>query len=109
MDFTTTSKTGQIGKPVEPYLRGPIPWRWLQTAGNLGGSALYTGLAVWHLRALGKNTTFRASLSDLRRWTKLSEKATRNGLHALETGGLISVDRPTGRKPVINLIESCPA
>jgi len=86
-----------------PYLRGPIPWWWLQQAVARGGSALATGLAVWHLRSLNRNLTFKASLGLLRKYTGLSEKATRDGLHRLEAGGLLTATRPAGQSPTITL------
>ena len=99
-----------IPKPtVPPYLRGPIPWDWLQAAIELGSGALPTGLAVWHLRALNQTTTFKASLNQLRKWTRLSEKVTREGVHRLEGSGLIKADRPDGQSLVITLIEDVPA
>lgn len=94
------------GRAKEPYFRGPVPWTWLRAAIGLGESAVATGLAIWHLRALRTNSTFVASLYQLRKWTGLSEKATRGGLHRLEAGGLVRVDRPAGRSPVITLLEA---
>ena len=88
-----------------PYLRGPIPWLWIQRAINLGESALATGLAVWHLRALNGAATFTASLYQLRKWTRLSEKATRSGRQRLEEAGLLSIERPAGQSPVITVID----
>ncbi len=87
------------------YLRGPIPWTWLQRAILLGGSALATGLAVWHLRTLTKSLTFKASLGQLRKWTGLTERSTRAGLHKLEGTGLVTVERPAGQSPIITLHE----
>jgi len=87
----------------DPYLRGPIPWWWLQQAIAQGGSALATSLAVWHLRSLGRSLTFKASLGQLSKWTRLSEKATRDGLHRLEAAGLVTVARPAGQSPQITL------
>lgn len=103
----TPSRSIKVKPPgaCEPYLRGPIPWTWLRGAISLGDSAVATGLAIWHLRALTGNLTFKASLSQLRRWTGLSEKATRAGLHRLEKASLAAVDRPAGKSPQVTLVE----
>jgi len=93
-----------LSKPMV-YLRGPIPWGWLRQAILLGGSALATALAIWHLRALNKSLTFRASLGQLRKWTGLTEKSTRASLCKLEGAGLVAVERPVGQSPVITIIE----
>ena len=87
------------------YLRGPIPWVWLRQAILLGGSALATALTIWHLRALNKSLTFKASLGQLRKWTGLTEKSTRASLRKLEGAGLVAVERPVGQSPVITIIE----
>ena len=101
-----TSSTTKVKSAPAPYLRGPIPWPWLQVAASLGSGALATGLAVWHLKALNKSSKFRASLNQLRKWTGLSQKVTRDGLHRLEEAGLVLVDRPKGRSPTITLVTS---
>ena len=88
-----------------PYLRGPIPWAWLQNATRLGGNALATGLAVWHLRALNKSLEFKGSLRRLGKCSGLSEKQTRTGLHRLEGAGLVKVFRAAGKSPTITLIK----
>jgi hypothetical protein len=100
--------TNTPASKILPYLRGPIPWYWLRRATELGESALATGLAVWHLRALNKKMTFEASLNKLRKWTGLSEKSTRNGLHRLESAGLLEVERPQGKNPSITLVDIHP-
>lgn len=103
------SSVEQPSGSIAPYLRGPIPWAWLQKASLEGHSALFTGLAIWHLRALNKSTTFKASLGQLRKWTGLSEKSTRHGLHRLEQAQLVSVDRANGQSPniTLNAHQSC--
>ena len=90
---------------IRPYLRGPISWAWLQEAVTLGHGALATGLAIWHLRALNKSLTFKASLRQLRKWSGISEKMTRIGLHKLEGAGLVRVVRVPGQSPTITLVE----
>ena len=75
----------------------------------MGGSTLATGLALWHLRSLNCCTAFKTSLAHLRKWTGLSEKSTRNGLHQLEARGLVFVSRQDGRSPVITLVEQVPS
>jgi hypothetical protein len=96
-------------KPMpKPYLRGPILWSWLQPAIGLGSGALPTGLAIWHLRTLNKKVTFKASLNQLRKWTGLSEKVTREGVHRLEAAELVKVERRDGQSLVITLLGGPP-
>lgn len=97
--------TGERKPKIEPYLRGPIPWEWLRAARSCGGSTLAVGLALWHLRALQRTTSVRASLRNIASITGISVGAARRGLHALEGKGLISADRQPGRKPLVTLHE----
>ena len=36
----------------ERFLKGPIPWRWLEVAARLPGRALAVALVLWHLIGL---------------------------------------------------------
>lgn len=100
------SLTGKWVGKSQPYLRGPIPWEWLQRATELGGGALATGLAIWHLRALNGSHRFNASLRRLRNWSGLTERSTRTGLHRLEGAELVKVFRAAGKSPEITIIQT---
>ena len=34
-------------KPGEKFLKGPVPWQWVEAASRLPGKALAVGLAAW--------------------------------------------------------------
>ena len=51
-------------KPGEKFLKGPIPWPWIESAGALPGKALAIGLAVWRkagCRNVGMKGRFRST------------------------------------------------
>ena len=40
---------------VNKFLKGPIPWQWLEVAANLPGKSLHVAIVIWHLSALNKS------------------------------------------------------
>jgi hypothetical protein len=80
----------------EPFLKGPIPWAWLDRAGQLPGKALATGLVVWRQAGLRRAKTIHLCLAQLCE-LGLNEDSARRGIRALERARLISVGRRPGR------------
>ncbi|MEO8901138.1 MAG: hypothetical protein ABI488_05650 [Polyangiaceae bacterium] len=90
-------RTRQVGM----FLRGPIPWWWLQAAMKLPGRALAVGVAAW-LQAGLRGTTERLPVN-LSRVGVDRSRASR-GLAALERAGLVQVERRPGRPPLVTLM-----
>lgn len=80
--------------PRQFYLGGKPPMVWLARAHAAGKAALATGNALWFKRGLqaGKNAPIRVDAS-LRRSMGLTHDQARRGVHALETAGLVEVQR----------------
>ena len=91
-------------QPGEPFLRGPIPWRWLTQAGRLKGCALHVGLILWRESGMRKDRTVHFCLSHLAPMG-LGAQAARRGLRALEAAGLVTVGRRPGRGLDVTLQE----
>jgi len=92
-------------KPGELFLKGPIPWRWLEVAAKLPGRALAVALVLWHLVGLRKCRMVRLSPSKTRS-LGLSSRVSRRGLKALEGASLVSVDRHRGRGPDVTVLDA---
>jgi hypothetical protein len=84
------------------FLKGPIPGDWLGQAGKLPGRALHVALALWYLAGVGKTPTVKLTGGVLSRFGSPPD-AGRRGLAALEGAGLVSVDRHSGRCPVVTI------
>lgn len=100
-------KTGQSvrrRKSGGEFLRGPIPMAWLAKAARLRGRALAVGLGVWFKAGLTKQREVQLSGSVLRR-LGLHRRVGYRGLAALEGAGLVSVDRHSGRCPVVTILD----
>ena len=116
MDPTATSRLALRGRLPERrtgsfalrqtrrFLRGPIPWEWLCRASCLPGAALAVAVALWHLVGIKRAKTIglgNALVTEL----GVQRHAKYRALAALESAGLVRVDRHTGRNPVVTLID----
>jgi len=92
-------------QPSGLFLKGPVPWRWLQQAARLPGRALAVGMALWLLVGLRKRHNVRLSPSKTRS-LGISPRAARRGLKALERATLVAVDRHRGRSPDVTVLDA---
>lgn len=90
-------------RPGEPFLKGPIPWAWIEAAAGLPGRALAVGLFLWHQAGCRRVRTVRLNLSRLP--GGISRQAGRRGLESLERAGLVQIDRAPGRAPTVTLLD----
>jgi hypothetical protein len=91
-------------RPGEWFLRGPVPWPWLEIAARLPGKALAVALCLW--REAGRQGRPVIKLCLRRVGLGVSEQAARRALQALETAGLVTVERPPGRGLVVTLLDA---
>lgn len=87
----------------ERFLKGPIPWNWLETAAHLPGKALPLSLVIWRESGYRKTATIKLCLNRI--GMSISEQAARRALRVLETAGLISIERKPGRGLEVTLRE----
>jgi hypothetical protein len=86
----------------EWFLKGPIPWAWIEKAGLLPGAALLVGLTIWRLAGWQRKPVVTYSLSNSQ---PLSLQAARRGLRALEKAGLISIELAPGKASRITILK----
>ncbi len=86
----------------EKFLKGPIPWRWVEAAGALPGKALAVGLAVWREAGCQNERTVPLNLSAM----GLPRRTAQRALQTLEVAGLVSVKHRKGRPALVTLNES---
>jgi hypothetical protein len=80
----------------ESFLKGPIPWTWLERAMRLPGKALHVALVLWREAGCEGNRTVRLCLSG-KLPEGLNEQSARRGLQRLSGAGLVSIQRRPGR------------
>ncbi|HJZ56350.1 MAG TPA: hypothetical protein VKE74_15400 [Gemmataceae bacterium] len=86
-------------RPGEKFVKGPIPWRWVESAAALPGKALAVGLVVWREAGCRNERTVPLNLSGLRMPRRTAQRA----LQALEAAGLVSVEHRDGRLSRVTL------
>lgn len=91
--------------PGERFLKGPIPWRWLELAGALPGQALMVGLAVWKEAGCVNERTVPLNLSRL----GIPRRTAQRALDALAEAGLVGVEHRKGRPTLVTLNPAPPA
>jgi hypothetical protein len=99
-------------KPRKPrftgnFLKGPIPIAWLMKASALPGKAFQTGIVLWYLCGLRKNSTVILANGLLERF-HVGRKAKYRGLQALEGAGLIAVEERKDRNPRVTILTAGP-
>jgi hypothetical protein len=90
-------------RPGEWFLRGPIPWPWLETAAQLPGRALALALCLWREVGRHKRRTVRLCLGQV--GLGVNEQAARRALRVMEVAGLVSVLRKPGRGLEVTLLD----
>jgi hypothetical protein len=103
----TTTRTGSM--PPRPkhkgmFIRGPIPLDWLSRAAMLPGRSLHVAMALWFMAGLKKTRIVPISnVTGLQ--FGLDRNAKYRALEWLEQADLISVERRTGRAPIVTILE----
>ena len=98
------ARGGRRAPPIQgKFIAGPIPVAWVVQASRLGVKALLVGLALWHLKKLRQADTFTVSNLMLQEWGVQPDAKSR-ALRALESAGLIRVERRGKRSPLVALI-----
>ena len=101
----------QVGRPSRHargvyFLKGPVPWSWLQKAMSLPGRALHVSLYLWWQAGMNKKHEVSVSLSRITRETGVPRLTLVRGLKTLEQAGLVSVLRHSGRKPQVTILDT---
>jgi hypothetical protein len=97
------NRARKIVRAEGKYLKGPIPWGWLTRAANLPGATALVALAIWFEVGCRSKFTFplgnqRLGELGVNRWGKS------RAIHNLEESGLIRVERPPGRNPIVTVL-----
>jgi len=96
-------RTAKQQKQNEAFLKGPIPLPWLCGAARLPGKALLVGLIAYYKVGLTQKTKGLKLSTALFEKFGVSRQAAYRGLAALESAGLVSVDRRLGRCPQVTI------
>ena len=90
-------------KHGEKFIKGPIPWEWVQRAALQPGKSLHVSVAIWFLAGLKKSHEFSLSQSVMRDMG-VKRHAAYRALEQLERAKLIEVKRKRGANPMIRIL-----
>jgi hypothetical protein len=85
------------------FLKGPIPWRWIEVAAAQPGRALEVGLCIWRLAGAMKSDTIKLGNREVAR-LGVDRYAKSRALAHLKRAGLIEVESRPGRLPMVTII-----
>jgi len=100
----TSSEAPPRHGPGERFLKGPVPWKWLEGAAQQPGRALHVAVAIWQLAGMRRSRCVALNLSRLGS-LGVTRYAASRGLKALEAVGLVQVNRQRGRKAVVTILD----
>jgi hypothetical protein len=89
----------------EKFLKGPVPWAWLESAMRLPGKALHVALALWWEAGCANRRTVRFCLNGSLPGG-LTRQSARRGLRRLAAGGLVTIRHLPGRGLEVTLSET---
>lgn len=101
----TSVSLAKAANKSKMFLSGPIKWIWLVKAARLAGKSLQVAVAIRHQCKLEKRNNISFGNTFLEEMG-VNRDAKRRALAELETAGLITVHRETGKNPIVTIIES---
>ena len=88
----------------EKFVLGPIPWNWLTAAGRLPGKTAHVALALWFAAGVSRSRTFPVPMRRLQE-IGVTRQAAYRCLQAMEDAGLVALERGSGRRAVVTILE----
>jgi DNA-binding MarR family transcriptional regulator len=92
-------------RKIEKFLKGPVPWPWLEEASHLPGKALQVGLCLWRLAGSTNSMTIKLSNTEVAA-LGVKRDAKSRALKHLETAGLVKVERHRGKFPRVTIVSA---
>ena len=83
------------------FIRGPIPLDWILRASGLSPSALKVALIIFYVRGIRGSRSVAITRHLLERFS-LSKRSAYRALDEMESAGLLSVERRSGRSSLVS-------
>ena len=89
--------------PPKRFLKGPIPWDWVEIASKLPGKALALGMLLW--REAGMDGIVPVTITTAKAEPLgIDRSAKSRAIADLERAGLVRVERRPRQNPLVSLI-----
>lgn len=93
----------QLRTEHQRFLKGPIPWWWMERAAAQPGKALEVGLCLWRLAGAMRSRTVRLGNREVER-LGVDRHAKSRALAGLRCAGLVRLELRRGRAPVVTIL-----
>jgi hypothetical protein len=109
MNNTDKFKNDNTGLPrpqgKEKFLKGPIPWWWLERLAEVGGRSktFIVGIGIWQVAEMRKSNEFKMQ-PGIYKDLGVSSSSFHRALRLLKQGGLIDYSVRSGRSPNIEIL-----
>jgi hypothetical protein len=87
------------------FLKGPIPFTWLQRANALGGSTGIVATGLWFYVGINNSKYFKVD-SKLDLFTGITRQTRQHALQKLEFAGLVKLQNPRGSYPYVEVLDA---
>jgi hypothetical protein len=104
--FQPSSQRPPRHKRGELFLKGPIPWCWLEQAARLKRRALMVGLLLWREAGFRRQRTVPFNLTRRAQAVGFSLRTVRRCLRKLEQAKLVAVDHHPGCCLEVTLLDA---
>jgi len=105
--YTEELKPSSAPKPQSKttrlFLKGPIPFTWLQKANSLGGSTGIVATGLWFYVGINNSKYFKVD-SKLDQFTGVTRQTRQYALQKLEIAGLVKISKPKGSYPYVEIL-----
>ena len=103
-----TPSKSELLKSKRGFIKGPIDLTWISAVAKLPGKTLNVGLALVWLSGLNRSKAGLKLTRTVYDLFNVSRQSTAKALQAMEEAGLIKVDRMSGRKNLITILDVSP-
>jgi hypothetical protein len=87
------------------FLKGPIPFTWLQKANALGGSTGIVATGLWFYVGINNSKYFKVD-SKLDQFTGITRQTRQHALQKMKYAGLIKIRNPQGSYPYVEILDA---
>ncbi len=102
--ITDTRKKMIQQKPKHKFIKGPIPYKWIQAACKLGANEGRIAWVLWFMSGVSKGIPFKLTNKRVKDFG-IGRRQKYLALARLEKEGLILQEKSTGASSTITLVE----
>ncbi|QDU90500.1 hypothetical protein Pla175_39050 [Pirellulimonas nuda] len=100
------SENSPTKRQTAPFIKGPLPLLWVNTAASLPGKALAVGLALWWRFGLTGDNPVKLTMDHCQRFGIKSRNGRKAAINALKGAGLLEVELSSTKAPRVTILDA---